>query len=213
VPRRRISLTRVPGSSGCATATISQSVTLPHPKNLDFQPTSSTRRGPITGIWGKAVKEVGFDGIHWDTLGRKAGVPRAEDEGTGEFLRRAKESLAALGLSQTLNFVDLAWWKPDFAASGLVEFPYAEVWSDASKESYYTAMDNPALAGTWGVMAFYSTDFEVMLGRWAEAPKHRLMYLILGDNEKRLVGPYFPAATPLSPSEKATMAASLPVFP
>jgi len=74
-------------------------------------------------------------------------------------------------------------------------------------------MDNPALAGTWGVMAFYSTDFEVMLGRWAEAPKHRLMYLILGDNEKRLVGPYFPAATPLSPSEKATMAASLPVFP
>jgi len=94
-----------------------------------------------------------------------------------------------------------------------VEFPYAEVWSDASKESYYTAMDNPALAGTWGVMAFYSTDFEVMLGRWAEAPKHRLMYLILGDNEKRLIREYFPGAIPLNPSEKEKMKDSLPVFP
>ena len=70
-------------------------------------------------------------------------------------------------------------------------------------------------------MAFYpnvdkpegSTDSEVMLARWAEAPKHRLMYLILGDNEKRLDGPYFPDAMPLSTSEKAKMAASLPVFP
>ena len=70
-------------------------------------------------------------------------------------------------------------------------------------------------------MAFYptadkpegQTDSEVMLARWVEAPKHRLMYLILGDNESRLIGPYFPDVTPLSPSEKATMAASLPVFP
>ena len=50
---------------------------------------------------------TGFDGIHWDTLGKIAGDYGAEVEGTREFLRRAKESLAALGLSQTLNFVDL----------------------------------------------------------------------------------------------------------
>ena len=175
----------------------------------------------MTDIWGPAVKDLGFDGIHWDTLGRKAGDYGAEVNGTHAFLRRAKGNLAALGLSQTINFVELAWWDPDLVASGLVAFPYAEVWSMISEKSYYAAMNDPALAGRWGVMAFYptadkpegQTDSEVMLARWAEAPKHRLVYLILGDNESRLIGPYFPDATPLSPSEKATMAASLPVFP
>jgi Glycosyl hydrolase family 66/TIR domain len=175
----------------------------------------------MTGIWGPAVKDLGFDGIHWDTLGPKAGNYGSEVSGTHEFLRRTKESLATLGLSQTLNFVDLAWWNPNLVTSGLVAFPYAEVWSMASEKRYYAGMNHPALAGRWGVMAFYpkvdkpegSTDSEVMLARWAEAPKHRLMYLILGDNEKRLDGPYFPDAMPLSTSEKAKMVASLPVFP
>jgi Glycosyl hydrolase family 66/KAP family P-loop domain len=168
----------------------------------------------MTGIWGLPVKKLGFDGIHWDTLGPKAGDYGAEVNGTHAFLRRAKRNLADLGLSQTLNFVDLAWWDPDLVASGLVAFPYAEVWSHALEERYYAAMNDPALAGIWGVMAFYPTvdtgwtDSEVMLARWAEAPKHRLMYLILGDDERRLVGPYFPDATPLIPSEKAKMAAS-----
>jgi hypothetical protein len=168
----------------------------------------------MTDIWWRAVKELGFDGIHWDTLGKIAGDPGAEAEGTDKFLRRAKENLTCLGLSQTLNFVDLAWWKSDFVASGLVEFPYAEVWSDDSKKSYYKVMDDdPALAGMWGVMAFYTENSKVMLDRWAEAPKHRLMYLILGDDEKRLDGPYFPDAKPLSPSDKDKMKESLPVFP
>jgi hypothetical protein len=174
----------------------------------------------MTDIWGPEVKKLRFDGIHWDTLGQKAGDPGAEAEGTREFLRRAKESLAALELSQTLNFVDLNWWHNDLAADGVVAFPYAEVWSMDSEKRYYAAMNDPALA-TWGVMAFYPkedkpekwTDSGVMLARWAEAPKHRLMYLILGDNEKRLDGPYFPNATPLSPSEKDKMKKSLPVFP
>jgi len=77
----------------------------------------------MTGIWGLPVKNLGFDGIHWDTLGRKAGDYASEVNGTHAFLRRAKGSLAALGLSQTLNFVDLAWWDPDLVASGLVAFP------------------------------------------------------------------------------------------
>ena len=103
--------------------------------------------------------------------------------------------------------------------SGLVAFPYAEVSSRTYQEKYYAVMNHPALAGIWGVMAFYPTvdkpegwtDSEVMLARWAEAPKHRLMYLVLGDDEKCLVSPYFPDAKPLSPSEKAKMTASLPV--
>jgi hypothetical protein len=51
----------------------------------------------------------------------------------------------------------------------------------------------------------------VMLARWAEAPKHRLRYLILGDDERRLIGPYFPDATPLIPSEKAKKTTIPPV--
>jgi hypothetical protein len=182
----------------------------------------------MTRIWGPAVKELGFDGIHWDTLGQKAGVLSAEEGGTRNFLRRAKENLAGLGLSQTLNFVDLNWWNPGLVADGVVAFPYAEVWSIDSEKRYYAAMNNPKLAGIWGVMAFYPTvdkpkptankpegwtDSEVMLERWGEAPKHRLMYLILGDDERRLVREYFPGAMPLSPSEKETMKDSLPVFP
>src|SRR5262249_1986187 len=155
-------------------------------------------------VWGPAVKDLGFDGIHWDTLGRKAGDYDSEIKGTRAFLGRTKEKLDALKLSQTLNFVDLAWWNSDLVTSGLVAFPYAEVWSRAKQQEYYVAMNDPALTGMWGVMAFYPTvdkpegrtDSEVMLARWAEAPKHRLVYLILGDDERRLVGPYFPAATP-----------------
>ena len=173
----------------------------------------------MIGIWGRRAQELGFDGIHWDTLGRKAGDYGSEVAGTHAFLRRAKLTLHDLGLSQTLNFVDLAWWDPDLVASGLVAFPYAEVWSMTSEKSYYAAINDPALAGMWGVMVFYPTvdkpegwtDSEVMLARCAEAPKHRLIYLILGDDERRLVGAYFPDATPLSPSEKAKIAASLPV--
>jgi hypothetical protein len=161
----------------------------------------------MTRIWGPAVKDLGFDGIHWDTLGRKARDDGSEVKGTHNFLGRAKEKLDALKLSQTLNFVDLAWWNHDLVASGLVAFPYAEISSHALEEEYYAAMNDPALAGIWGVMAFYPTvdkpagwtDSEVMLARWAEAPNHRLRYLALGDDERRLVGPYFPDATPLGP--------------
>jgi Glycosyl hydrolase family 66 len=181
----------------------------------------------MTGIWGPAVKQLGFDGIHWDTLGKIAGNYASEVNGIHAFLKRAKGNLACLGLSQTRNFVDLNWWDPGLVADGVVAFPYAEVWSMDSEKRYYAAMNDPALAGTWGVMAFYPTvdkperedkpekrmDSEVMLARWAEAPKHRLWYLILGDGENRLVTSYFPDATPLSPFEKAAMAARLPVFP
>jgi hypothetical protein len=175
----------------------------------------------MTHIWGPEVKKLGFDGIHWDTLGQKAGDPGAEAEGTDKFLRRAKENLDGFKLSQTLNFVDLNWWHNDLAADGVVAFPYAEVWSMDSEKRYYAAMNDPALAGMWGVMAFYPkedkpegwTESKVMLARWAEAPKHRLMYLVLGDNEKRLIGEYFPGAIPLSDSEKERMKDSKPVFP
>jgi hypothetical protein len=166
----------------------------------------------MTGVWGPAVKELGFDGIHWNTLGKIAGKEREEAKGTLEFLERAKKKLDELGLSQTLNFVDLAWWDPDLVESGVVAFPYAVVSSRDKRKDYYDAMDNPKLkrAGIWGVMAFYPsegrTDFEVMLARWAEAPKHRLRYLILGDNEKYLTGPYFPEdANLLSLPEKEKM--------
>jgi hypothetical protein len=172
----------------------------------------------MTRIWGPQVKELGFDGIHWDTLGARAGEYTAEVSGTHAFLRRAKENLAPLELSQTMNFVDLAWWDAGLVASGAVAFPYAEVWTMSSERTYYVAMEDKALAQTWGVIAFYPeqdkppgwTDSKVMLARWAEAPEHRLVYLIVGDNEKRLTGPYFPDAIPLNPDEKEEMLAKLP---
>ena len=50
----------------------------------------------MTGIWGPAVQELGFDGIHWNTLWPKAGDYDSEVNGTHAFLRRARGNLAAL---------------------------------------------------------------------------------------------------------------------
>jgi hypothetical protein len=161
-------------------------------------------------IWGPAVRAFGFDGIHWDTLGPIAGDLGAETTGFHEFLATAEPALAKLGLAQTFNFVNLAWWTPAVARD-LVEFPYAEVWNMSIEQDYYRRMAAPELAGRWGVMALYPsvdvppgwTQTQVMIARYREAPRHRLRYLVLGDGQKRLVNEYFPGAIPLTADELA----------
>src|SRR5262249_22558058 len=76
--------------------------------------------------WGQSVAALGFDGIHWDTLGPKASNYSAEAAGIHAFLREAAPQLAKLGLMQTMNFVNLAWW--DSSLLDVIAFPYAEVW-------------------------------------------------------------------------------------
>ncbi len=171
-------------------------------------------------VWGRAVAELRFDGVHWDTIGAVAGDYAAETRGIRAFLRTAGPLLAALGLKQTLNFVDVSWWDDSLLAD--VAFPYMEVWPHpctgdggaagatcSSEPKLLEAMSSPAMQRRWGVMAFYPssgapagwTQSQTMIARWQGAPTHHLHYLVVGDGRKRLVNEYFPSAVPLTDAE------------
>jgi len=170
--------------------------------------------------WAPAIKELGFDGIHWDTLGSIAGDKSAETGGFHAFLRRAKELLATYGLKQTLNFVDLAWWDSQVVAD-CVEFPYAETWDASSAYRYYDAMKATALSVHWGVFAMYPstdvptgwTESQVLLVRWKEAALHRLAYLVVGDGLRRMKGQYWPETIEFTNNELTVLRVSLPPVP
>jgi Glycosyl hydrolase family 66 len=163
------------------------------------------------GVWGQAVADLGFDGIHWDTLGPIAGDSAAETAGFHDFLNTASPLLQSLGLLQTLNFVNVSWW--DESLLSVVAFPYAEVWSMAIEQQLYTQMASPAMQARWGVMPFYPsvdtpdgwTQSQTMIARWNEAPQHHLHYLVVGDGQMRLVNEYFPSGVPLTSDEVAAL--------
>jgi hypothetical protein len=170
-------------------------------------------------VWAPTVASLGFDGIHWDTLGPIAGDYGAETAGIHAFLGSAGPSLQGFGLLQTMNFVSVSWW--DDSLVNLVEFPYAEVWSMSEEQTWYAALAAPALQASWGVMAFYpSVDLpagwsqsQVMIARWNEAPQHQARYLAVGDGRKRLVTEYFPDAVDLTDPEVSALSAPPPAGP
>lgn len=164
------------------------------------------------GRWAPAVKQLGFDGIHWDTLGRIAGDYAKEMAGMHAFLRTAHELLAGQGLRQTMNMVDLAWWDRRIVRTYLT-FPYAETWSPEVANRYFAEMDHPDMAGLRGVFAMYPsvcvpkgwTETDVIRARYTEAAKHHLAYLIVGDGPRHMRNEYWPDTVPLSPDEDALL--------
>jgi hypothetical protein len=162
--------------------------------------------------WAQPVKKLGFDGIHWDTLGRLAGDYAKEAAGMHAFLETAHSLLQHLGLRQTMNMVDLAWWNRDIIRSHL-EFPYAETWSTNTLQRYYAEMDQADMAGIRGVVAMYpsvavplgATATDVICARWNEARRHHLVYLIVGDGARRMKNEYWPGTVPLTAAESACL--------
>lgn len=163
--------------------------------------------------WAPAVQAMGFDGIHWDTLGPIAGSYEAEANGTHAFLQEAQGLLASqYNLLQTMNFVALSWWD-DNVARYLVTFPYVEVWAKEQQDRYYANMAKSLFAGDRGVMAYYPSvddpqglpQGQLMMLRWVSAYNNNLVYLLIGDGNKRLVNEYFPGGVPLTPTESDTL--------
>ena len=160
------------------------------------------------GRWARPAKALGFDGLHWDTLGHIAGDVGAETAGIHAFLRTARPLLEREGMRQTMNFVDLAWWDRAVAI-GQVEFPYVEAWSQRTADCYYAEMDSPDMIATRGVMAMYPTtavppnvnSADLIRVRHEACEKHRLSYLIVGDGARRMKNEYWPDTVALSPSE------------
>lgn len=162
--------------------------------------------------WAPAIKALGFDGIHWDTLGRIAGNYRQETKGIRAFIQTARKRLEALGLRQTLNMVDLAWWDRTVVRDYL-EFPYVETWSPESAARYYAEMDKVDMAGHGGVFAMYPsvcvppawTETDVIRARRNEGRKHRLAYLVVGDGARRMKGQYWPETIALTEADNAIL--------
>ncbi len=159
--------------------------------------------------WAGPIRDLGFDGIHWDTLGRIAPEYGAETGGIHAFLREAKKLLEPRGLRQTMNFVDLSWWDRKVVAE-CVEFPYVEAWSHETANRYFAEMDaDPVLAGRRGVFAMYPyvgvpagwTESEVLRDRWVRAKQHHLVYLLVGDGARRMKAEWWPDTVPLTEGE------------
>jgi hypothetical protein len=160
--------------------------------------------------WVPPIKALGFDGIHWDTLGRIAGNYRQETKGVHAFIQTTRKRLQAQGLRQTLNMVDLAWWDRGVVRDYL-EFPYVEAWTPESAARYYAEMDKEDMAGLGGVFAMYPsvcvpsgwTETDVIHARRNEGRKHRLAYLVVGDGARRMKNQYWPETIALTETETA----------
>ncbi len=155
----------------------------------------------VCNRWVEGVKELGFDGIHWDTLGKKAepGDEKKEEDGIHNFLKKSHAILKELNLKQTANLVSCNWWD-DKIIHQYLQFPYTEVWSESEEEDFYTkiqklfSIPNTSPSQLLGVIAYYDEDEDVMNKRSKKASEYKCSYLMYGDGDKRLAGPYFPDA-------------------
>jgi len=168
--------------------------------------------------WIPIIKELGFCGIHWDTLGVKAVDYVAESLGVQAFVRASKIFVSGAGLQQTLNQIDAHWWSRDLFSSRVLEFPYSEIWSPFHEALFWDR--SVGLAGA--VIANYpgtirngcccidpsdcrlcvdATSYKRCPGnitqdillqiRWKKACTTGARYLIIGNGLRRLVTEYF----------------------
>lgn len=154
-------------------------------------------------VWADAVASLGFDGIHWDTLGTLIADKEFEKQGVQAFIKASSELLERKGLKQTLNFIDLNWW--DQSIAHYVSFPYAEIWTKTLEE-FFTEMNK---SDSLGVMVSYphyfrqppDNGFGEILKRAAQIKAHGHTFLIIGDGNFKLETEFFPARRPMSSSE------------
>jgi len=178
--------------------------------------------------WIPIVKELGFSGIHWDTLGVKAASYYAESSGVQAFVRSSKPLVAAAGLQQTLNQVDAHWWDRDLFLSGILAFPYSEVWGPFHEVMFWqqaAGLKGAVIANYPGtklngcccitetdchlcadatMFAKYEncpanvTQDHLLQVRWKEACSTGARYIVVGNGLRRLVTEFFPWTVPLS---------------
>lgn len=156
-------------------------------------------------IWGEAVKDLGFDGIHWDTLGSLSSDYTVEERGVWDFIKTSFGLLKQFGLRQNMNFVDLAWFDLRRVAR-YIEFPYAELWSKSTEDFVVRMSRSPS----HGVVVSYSSyvfgdkeeQFEEILDRAIFAKQNGHTFLLVGDGNYRLETEYFPSRIELTEYEK-----------
>jgi len=180
----------------------------------------------IAPQWSDFAADLGFSGIHWDTLGKFSAVMQTQTDMPG-FLRTTKAAVVARGLEQTANFVDGFGWDPslidDSQVGGrTISFPYWETWTLPSQEDFFYDQVAPA-SGGGGVFVCYPGKtqqhvgewqnqaavgiwpFDLMIMRWQKARKTGNAYLAVGDGIRHIETQYFPANAPISKADVAKL--------
>lgn len=179
----------------------------------------------IAPRWADWAAEMGFSGIHWDTLG-KFSPTMAQYTDLPGFLRAAKPIVMSRGLEQTANFVDGFGWDPALIDpkampdGRTISFPYWETWSLPDQEDFFFIevapppqgggvfvcypgkspshegeFQNTAFAGIW--------PLDLMISRWIKARRSGNAYLAVGDGIHHLETQYFPANAPIDDTDVA----------
>ena len=180
-----------------------------------YRPTAAWGRWQARA-YGRVARWLGFDGIHWDTLGRSpCGATDADAfiaaNGYADFLRAAGAELTAASppLKQTLNWVS-AWGWREAVHAALVAFPYAECWSSPCQQSFLGNGSVAGRGGAGGVVAYYPCKNAALLqAEWAWAASTGSSYLVVADGARHLTNEYFPNAqrAPLEPKAAAALEA------
>lgn len=153
----------------------------------------------IAPQWANFTADLGFDGIHWDTLGADGNLPA--------FLHATQPVLQARGLRQTCNFVDGAGWQDSLLTSGVIAFPYWEVWNvPLVEDTFYRKLP------LWksGTLACYPGEntlhigepqnkqeqgkfpLDIIVERWQKARLHGARYLVISDGLSHIQTAYLP---------------------
>lgn len=173
----------------------------------------------IAPRWAAFAAELGFSGIHWDTLGNVNKAMR-EQADFPAFLRAALPALRAQGLDMTANFVDGAFWDPLLLAGGTIAFPYWEVWTVPAVQERFFSQVAPQGGGVFVCYPGRSADhtgerqnseavgmapFDLLLERWQLAQAAGNAYLAVGDGTRYLQYEYFPDTASLTDEELAKL--------
>jgi len=189
----------------------------------------------IAPRWGDFAVELGFSGIHWDTLGKFSAVMETQTDLPG-FLRAAKGIVASRGLEQSANFVDGFGWDPslvddNYPGGRVILFPYWETWTMPVQEDFFFNQVAPNGGGVFVCYPGKSVDhtgewqnqgsvgiwpFDLLIMRWNQARSTGNAYLAIGDGIRHIDTQYFPANSPMSDEDVAkvrTKVFNLPTSP
>lgn len=183
----------------------------------------------MVDMWAPPAVDLGFDGIHWDSLGRVSDDPSECAEMAASvtgFLQLARGRLwSEWRLRQTFNFVDGFGWHPSlYEGNGndAVEFPYWECWTDQTEWIFWSLFNYSAKPAGHAVFVRYpdpnccgnpvgSNADANLMGRWARAVSACNAYLVLGDGNRRVKTEYLPVNVAFNNNDRHSLSmASVP---
>lgn len=155
-------------------------------------------------VWVPYALYMGFDGVHWDSLGQCNGT-LGDGSIFGAFLRHTKKILSSFGLLQTFNFVDGFGWDPSLVMDGTLEFAYWEVWTlPTHEDAFFEEMARLNLTNERsGVFVCYPHGShnppgihpaDLANARQAKCSRLGCRYLLYGDGNRMIKNEYFPNA-------------------